>query len=77
MKIKQPAGLGSESWVEVKLGWDRKGRAHTHSDAGAESRARLRTSSADVVAHSRVLAAGCVQVSHRPWTVSAGETSGP
>lgn len=49
----------------------------THSDAGAESRARLGASSADVVAHSRVLAAGRVQVSHRPWTVSAGETSGP
>lgn len=49
----------------------------THGDAGAKPRARLRASSTDVVAHSRILAAGCVQVSHWPWTVSTRETSGP
>lgn len=49
----------------------------THCDAGAKPRARLRASSTDVVAHSGILAARSVQVSHRPWTVSTGETSGP
>lgn len=60
-------------WVQTQ----RNEGTSTHSDAGAESRARLRASSTDVVAHSRVLAAGRVQVSHRSWTVSAGETAGP
>lgn len=59
----------SQTWQKVCIS--------THGDAGAEPRARLRASSADVVSHSRILAAGRVQVRHRPWTVSTGETSGP
>lgn len=64
---------------EVKVRSDTTDSLHssTHCDAGAKPRARLRASSTDVVAHSRVLAAGSVQVSHRPWTVSTRETSGP
>lgn len=49
----------------------------THRDAGAEAGAGLRARSADVVAHSRVLVAGRVQVGHRPRTVGAGEAAGP
>lgn len=60
-------------WAQTQ----RNVRTSTHSDAGAKSGARLRARGTDVVAHSRVLAAGRVQVSHRPWTVSAGETAGP
>lgn len=48
----------------------------THRDAGAEAGAGLRAGGADVVAHGRVLVAGSVQVSHRAWTVGAGETAG-
>lgn len=59
----------SQAWQKVCIS--------THGDAGAEPRARLRAGSTDVVAHSRILAAGRVQVCHRPWTVSTGETSGP
>lgn len=49
----------------------------THRDAGAEAGAGLRAGGADVVAHGRVLVAGSVQVSHRAWTVGAGEAAGP
>lgn len=52
-------------------------RQDTHRDAGAEAGAGLRAGGADVVAHSRVLVAGRVQVSHRARTVGAGEAAGP
>lgn len=52
-------------------------RRRTHRDAGAEAGAGLRARSADVVAHSRILVAGRVQVSHRPRTVGAGEAAWP
>lgn len=67
------------SWAQGAFRHDTTQSLHesTHCDAGAKPRARLRASSTDVVAHSRVLAARSVQVGHRPWTVSAGETSGP
>lgn len=55
----------------------REVRRRTHRDAGAEAGAGLRARSADVVAHSRVLVAGRVQVSHRTRTVGAGEAAGP
>lgn len=46
-------------------------------DAWAKAWPRLGARGADVVPHGRVLAAGAVQVSYRPGTVSARETSGP
>lgn len=61
----------------VPRGHTTESAPHTHRDAGAEAGAGLRAGSADVVAHGRVLVAGSVQVSHRAWTVGAGEAARP
>ena len=48
----------------------------TYSDAVPEAGPGLGASSTYVVAHGGFLAAGAVQVCHRPWTVGTGEASG-
>lgn len=68
---------GGVNGVSAEGETGREVRRRTHRDAGAEAGAGLRARSADVVAHSRVLVAGRVQVSHRTRTVGAREAAGP
>lgn len=49
----------------------------THSDTVAEAGARLRASSAYVIAHAGVLACGAIQVSHGSWTARSRKSSRP
>lgn len=43
----------------------------------AKARARLRASSTYVIAHTRVLAGGAIQVSHGSWTARSRKSSRP
>lgn len=49
----------------------------THSNTVAEAGARLRASSAYVIAHAGVLAGGAIHVSHGSWTARSRKGTRP